>query len=161
MTRALEQPHFVPYGDGRRRSASAGGAWTKAYGWWSLAVGRNQSQLNGLKVTLFDKELLRITAGQRTRFLAALGMTSLEMPKASSQRPTANDQQATANDQQPTANDHEPSANDHQLSTNSKSLPGGASPGRLLVKILGFLRCIVSPTVSVSFSSLQPFSWLP
>jgi hypothetical protein len=92
MTRALEQPHFVPYGDGRRRSASAGGAWTKAYGWWSLAVGRNESQLNGLKVALFDKELLRIMAGQKTRFLAALGMTSLEMPKTNSDRPAANSQ---------------------------------------------------------------------
>jgi hypothetical protein len=159
MTRALEQPHFVPYGDGRRssvvgqrRSASAGGAWTKAYGWWSLAVGRNESQLNGLKVTQFDKELLRTTAGQRTRFLAALGMTSLE---------NAEGDQSTKISFERTTISHQLSANEHQLSTNSKSLPGGASPGRLLVKILGFLRRIVSQTVSVSFSSLQPFSWLP
>jgi hypothetical protein len=101
MTRALEQPHFVPYGDGRRSSVVGGALrlvvlWTKAYGWWSLAVGRNESQLNGLKGTLFDKELLRTPAGQRTRFLAALGMTSLEMPKATSQRKSALSQQPSA-----------------------------------------------------------------
>jgi hypothetical protein len=86
-------------------------------------------------------------------------MTSLEMLKAISQQPSANDQQPTTISHQPMTISHQPTTISYRL--NSKSLPGGASPGRLLVKILGFLRCIVSQTVSVSFSSLQPFSWLP
>jgi hypothetical protein len=110
MTRALEQPHFVPYGDGRRSSAERFDWWCLDKSLWLVVVSccRNESQLNGLKVTLFDKELLRTTAGQRTRFLAALGMTSLEMPKATSQRKSALSQRPSAISYQPTTISHQP-----------------------------------------------------
>ena len=43
----------------------------------------------------------------------------------------------------------------------SKSLAGGASPGRLFLNPLGSCEVSSRRTVSVSFSSSQPFSWLP
>jgi hypothetical protein len=68
---------------------------------WLLA--KTESQSNDLKFTVFDKQLIHATAGQRTRFLAALGMTSLEMSKANSQRPAANSQRPHAISQRPSA----------------------------------------------------------
>jgi hypothetical protein len=121
MSRDREQPHFVPYvrAVGFWRLVESCCSLVEAYGWWSLAVDKNEISSNGRKGKGHgpDKQLLYAAASQRTRFLAARGMISLEM---------AVRYQLTTISYQP----------------NSKSLPGGASPERLIVKILG--SCEVS-----------------